>query len=79
MGGISLQYNEQAMQKAMELAKSSQGQQLLNMLQKNHGQILNQAMTQASQGDYAKAQKILSKLLSDPDTRQLLNQLGGQP
>ena len=76
MGGIQMQYNEQAVQKAMQLAQSAQGQQLLNMLKANHSDLLNQAMTQASRGDYAQAQKLLSNLLSDPEARKLLSQLG---
>lgn len=67
---------DQAMEKAMQLARSPQGQQLISMLQKNHSAVLNQAMKQASQGDYAQAQKLLSTLLSDPEAQKLINQLG---
>ena len=70
-----MQYNEQAVQKAMRLAQSTQGQQLLNMLKANHSDTLNQAMAQASRGDYNQAQQILTKLLSDPEARKLLSQL----
>ena len=73
-----MQYNEQAIQKAKQMAQSPQGQQLFRMLQSNHSELLNQAMNQASQGDYAQAQQILTKLLQDPETRNLLNQLGGK-
>lgn len=76
MGGIQMQYNEQAVQKAMKLAQSAQGQQLLNMLKTNHSDLLNQAMTQASRGDYTQAQQALAKLFSDPEARKLLSQLG---
>ena len=72
-----MQYNEQAMRKAMQLAQSQQGKQLLNLLQANHAETLNQAMTQTSQGNYAQAQQILSKLLQDPEAKKLLSQLGG--
>lgn len=71
-----MQYNEQAVQKAMKLAQSAQGQQLLNMLKTNHSDLLNQAMTQASRGDYTQAQQALAKLFSDPEARKLLSQLG---
>ena len=71
-----MQYNEQAVQKAMKLAQSVQGQQLLNMLKTNHSDLLNQAMTQASRGDYTQAQQALAKLFSDPEARKLLSQLG---
>ena len=73
-----MQYNEKAVEKAMHLAQSAQGQQLMNMLNDNHAELLNQAMGKASQGDYAQVQQILSKLLADPEARRLLNQLGGR-
>ena len=73
-----MQYNEQAMRKAMQMAQSPQGQQLFQMLQTNHSELLQQAMTQASQGDYTRAQQILSRLMQDPETKKLLNQLGGK-
>ena len=79
MGGMEVQYNEQAMKKAMQLAQSEQGQQLFNMLKSNHSDSLNQAMNHASRGDYSQAQKILSQLLTDPEAKKLINQLGGQP
>lgn len=72
-----MQYNEQAVQRAMQMAQSQQGKQLLNLLQANHADTLNQAMTQASHGDYTQAQQILSKLLQDPEAKKLLSQLGG--
>lgn len=72
-----MQSNEQAMQKAMRMAKSAQGQQLLNMLQQNHGDALNQAVSQAAKGDYTQAQQILSKVLADPEAQKLLKQFGG--
>ena len=73
-----MQYNEQAIQKAKQMAQSPQGQQLFQMLQSNHGELLNQAMNQAAQGDYTQAQQILTKLMQDPEARKLLNQLGGK-
>ena len=73
-----MQYNEQAMRKAMHMAQSPQGQQLFQMLQSNHSELLQQAMTQASQGDYTQAQQILSRLMQDPEAKKLLNQLGGK-
>ena len=67
---------DQAMQKAMQVAQSLQGQQLIHLLQKDHPDIVQQAMEQASQGNYAQVQKLLSTLLSDPEAQKLLNQLG---
>jgi putative lipoic acid-binding regulatory protein len=67
---------DQAMQKAMQVAQSLQGQQLIHLLQKGHPDIVQQAMKQASQGNYAQVEKLLSTLLSDPEAQKLLNQLG---
>jgi putative lipoic acid-binding regulatory protein len=67
---------DQAMQKAMQMAQSVQGKQLIHLLQKDHPDIVQQAMKQASQGNYAQVQKLLSTLLSDPEAQKLLNQLG---
>ena len=72
-----MQYNEQAIRKAKQAAQSPQGQQLFQMLQSNHSELLNQAMNQASQIDYGQVQQILQKLLQDPEARKLLSQLGG--
>jgi len=72
-----MQSNEQAMQKAMRMAKSGQGQQLLKMLQQNHGDTLSQAMHQAAKGDYAQAQQLLTKIFTDPEAQKLLKQFGG--
>lgn len=77
MGGMDVQYNEQAIKKAMQLAQSEQGQQLFNMLKTNHSDSLNQAMNRASKGDYSQAQQILSQLFTDPEAKKLLKQLGG--
>lgn len=69
--------NEQAIRKAMEFARSEQGKQLLQLLQNSHSDTLNQAMQYANRGDYAAAQQILSKLLSDPQAKNLMNNPGG--
>lgn len=67
-----MQNNEQAIQEAMRLAQSSDGQKLIHLLQNKHPDIINQAMANASKGDYAQAQKMLSALLSDPETQKLI-------
>jgi len=73
-----MQNNEQDIQKAMRLAQSPAGQQLLNMLQKNNADIMNQVMKTVAKGDYTQAQQILSALLADPEAQKLLNQMGMQ-
>ena len=74
-----MQNNPEAIRQAKELARSESGQQLLRMLQNQTGQELNQAMKQASAGDYAAAKAILTKLMQDPQAQALLKHLGGCP
>ena len=66
-----------SMEEAMRLAQSPAGQQLLALLQQNNSKNLESAMNQAASGDYTQAKQILSMLMKDPKTRQLLQQLGG--
>ena len=66
-----------SMQEALRLAKSPAGQQLLAMLQRNDKGQLKQAMNQAATGDYTQAKETLSTLLSSPEAKKLLEQLGG--
>ena len=66
----------QAIQEAMRLAGTPAGQQLLNLLQKNGGDELQQAMAKAAAGDYKQAKKALSALLDDPEVKKLMQQLG---
>ena len=69
--------NNDAIQQAMKLANSPAGQQLLQMLRANGGDGLNRAMQMASSGNYEEAKKLLNQKLQDPQTKALLNQIGG--
>ena len=73
-----MQKNSQdfSMQEALRLAKSPAGQQLLAMLRQTDGEQLQQAMQQASAGDFAKAGQTISTLLSSPEAKGLLDELG---
>ena len=66
-----------SMQEAMRLANTPAGQQLLAMLQQSDNEALQKIMDQISTGNYANAQQALSELLSSPEARQLMKQLGG--
>lgn len=63
-------------QKAMELAASPMGQQLLSLLRQNGGAELQQAIERASSGDYAAAKESLSGLLASPEIQKLLRSMG---
>jgi len=64
-------------QKAMELANSPTGQQLLSLLRSSDPEKLEQATQNAESGDYSGALDALQGFLSDPQARALLKQLGG--
>lgn len=65
------------MRKAMELARSPAGRQLLELLQSRNSPQLQKAMSMAAAGDHRSAQQALSDLLDDPKVRDLLKQLEG--
>ena len=73
-----MQKNSQdfSMQEALRLAKSPAGQQLLAMLRSADSSRLDQAAAEVSAGDYAKASKTLSQLLSSPEIKQFLEEIG---
>ena len=60
---------------AKRLANTEEAKQLYAMLQRQHGQQLNEAMAKAAAGDYASVQKTMAALLSDPQARQMLQKL----
>ena len=74
-----MQKNSQdfSMQEALRLANSPAGQRLLAMLRKTDSVQLDQAAAEASAGDYAKASKTLQSLLTSPEIKKLLEELGG--
>ena len=62
----------------VQLAQTDAGQQLLAILRRGGGSQLSAAMEQASQGNYAAAQELLSKSLSTPEAQALIRKLGEQ-
>ncbi len=72
-----MQNNPDAVREAMRMANSSEGQQLLKLLQQSGGRELNQAMEKAAAGDYTAVRALLANVLRDPQARQLLDRMGG--
>ena len=62
-----------SMDDAMRLANSPHARQLFELLKVKNPE----AMTDAASGNYNKLQRDLAGILSDPDIRQLLQQMGG--
>ena len=58
------------------LAGTDAGRALFAYLQKHHGPALRRAMERAAAGDYAEAKRIAGELLSSPEAKELLRQLG---
>lgn len=73
-----MQKNSQdfSMEEVLRLAESPAGQQLLAMLQSADSTQLQQAMQQATAGEYTQAGQTLQSILSSPEAQQLLKQLG---
>ena len=67
-----------SIKEAQRLAQTPEGQKLMAMLQKKDSGQLQQAMAQASVGNYKEAGAILQSLLSSPEAQQLMQQLGGR-
>lgn len=62
---------------AKRIAQSEAGQKLIALLQRSGGAQLQNAMQQASVGNYDQVQNTLSALMSSPEAQELLKQLGG--
>ena len=67
-----------SMNELMKLAKSPAGQQLMAILKEQDGDKLEQAAAQAKSGDYAQASQTLSAMLSSPEAKRLMKELGGK-
>ena len=70
-------YSNHSMEDAARLAQTPAGQQLLAMLQQQNSALMQQALSQAKQGDHAALADTLRPLLSSPQVQALLRQLGG--
>ena len=67
-----------SIQEALRLAKSEAGQQLFSALQAKNSAVMDRAMEQAAAGDYSQVKDTLSSLLSNPEIKAMLAQLGRQ-
>ena len=68
---------DRAIQKARKLAQTPEGMQLAQALRKMGGNEIQQAVDRAATGDTEAAKQVLSALMQDPKTRQILEQFGG--
>ena len=66
-----------SMQDALRMVNSPAGQQLLSLLRQTDNSAVQQAIEQASNGDYTHARESLAPLLASDEVKKLLQQLGG--
>lgn len=59
------------------MAQSPQAKQLISLLRRTDDARLQQAIREASGGDYAKASETLNALLSSSEAKKLLDDLKG--
>lgn len=69
------EFQKYSMDDAMRLAQTDAAKQLIALLQQQNGAQLQQAISQASTGDFESAKSTLSQLLSNPQAAALLQQL----
>lgn len=69
-------FSERDIARFKELAQTDAGKELLRYLQKNQGSALQSALQGAETGDYTQAKQLARSLLSSPEARALLRQLG---
>ena len=62
----------------MQLARSPAGQQLFAMLQRSDSNALQEAVRRVSAGDFDGAKQLLTGLLSDKESQELLRKLEEQ-
>ncbi len=65
------------MNEAQHLAETPTGQQLMKLLQQNGGVQLDEAVRLLREGNTQEAKDLLMPLMTDPNIRALLRQLGG--
>ena len=67
-----------SIKEAQRLAGTPEGKKLMQLLQQQDTGQLQKAMDAAGSGKYQEAGKILNTLLSSPEARHLIRQLGGK-
>ena len=71
------QNHDFSLQKAMQLAQSDTGKELLSLLQSTESEKLNAAMEQAAAGDMAQVKKTVQELMASGQVQQLVRKMRG--
>ena len=72
-----MQQTPKNFEEAMRMAQSPAGQKLFRLLQRADQDNFRAAMSGAASGDYEAVEKSLGPLLSSPEVRAILAQMGG--
>ena len=70
-------FDPNSLQQAMRMANTPAGKQLMGLLQQADPAAMQQAIKQASAGDFSQVAKTLAPLMASEDIRSLLKQMGG--
>ncbi|MBR7122834.1 MAG: hypothetical protein IKC95_05210 [Oscillospiraceae bacterium] len=65
-----------SIERAMKLANSPEGRQLIAMLKQTNPEAISKAMQQASSGDYSNISQTLAPVLNSEDIKKLLRRMG---
>ena len=68
---------DQAMQEAKKLAANPQAKEFVRQLQQKDPQLVQTLLQQTAAGNFSQAKQMLTALLEDPQTRVILESLGG--
>ncbi|MBQ2892832.1 MAG: hypothetical protein IJE24_01725 [Oscillospiraceae bacterium] len=68
-------FDEFSLRQAAAMAKSEAGQQLLGLLQSQHGDQLHSAMQQAKAGNFAQVKEMMEAMMASEQAQQLLKKM----
>ena len=71
-----LPFSQKDLDQLRRIANTDAGRQLIRYLQETQGDTLKEAIREACSGNYTQAKKLAKSLLSSPEARELLRQLG---
>ena len=68
-------FGEISQQKAAVLAKSEAGQQLLGLLQQQHGNEIQNVLAQAKAGNFGQVKEMMEKMMASEEAQRLLKKM----
>jgi len=68
-------FDDFSVHKAAAMAKSEAGQQLFGLLQREHGEQLQNAMEQAKAGNFAQVKEMMEAMMTSEQVQQLMKKM----